>query len=234
MTIFVSFFVAGNSGTVPHESISMRIIEHTLPDSIGVFGSWVALEDSELETLDVNSLIDHLISRLRAVSSGNSDAGAYHALMVGILEFIFYPNLINPVKELEINQGRKRIDISFDNGAPTGGVFSRLQHNFGIPCPYIFFECKNYSRDIHNPELDQMVGRLSPNRGKFGVIVCRSFEDEATFLRRCSDSYSDQHGLIVPLTDADIIQILEQKRINVMHFEEQILSDKSRMIMNRS
>src|SRR3990167_6743514 len=86
MTIFVSFFVAGNSGTVPHESISMRIIEHTLPDSIGVFGSWVALEDSELETLDVNSLIDHLISRLRAVSSGNSDAGAYHALMVGILE----------------------------------------------------------------------------------------------------------------------------------------------------
>src|SRR3989344_1167139 len=231
MTIFVSFFVAGNSGTVPHESVGMRIIEHTVPDSIGVFGSWVALEDSELETLDVNSLIDHLISRLRAVSSGNSDAGAYHALMVGILEFIFYPNLINPVKELEINQGRKRIDISFDNGAPPDGFFYRLQHSFQIPCPYIFFECKNYSRDVSNPELDQMIGRLSPNRGRFGIIVCRNIEDEDAFLKRCADSYKDQHGLIVPLTDADITQILEQKKAGILHFEEDILTEKARKIM---
>ncbi|PYT28763.1 MAG: hypothetical protein DMG58_17815, partial [Acidobacteria bacterium] len=149
-----------------------------------------ALSNSEFEEIDVDKLIDHLISKLRALKEGNKDAGAYHALMVGILEFIFYPNLINPVKEREIDAGRKRIDISFDNGAPTGGFFYRLQNTFGIPCPYIFFECKNYTEDVANPELDQMTGRFSPNRGKFGVIVCRSIEDKALFLQcqRSSES----------------------------------------------
>src|SRR5262249_40544865 len=93
-----------------------------------------ALPNSEFEKIDVNQLIDHLISKLKAVREGNNEAGKYHSLMTGILEFIFYPNLINPVKEREIDDGRKRIDISFDNGAPPDGFFYRLQHAFGIPC----------------------------------------------------------------------------------------------------
>src|SRR5205085_897298 len=113
------------------------------------------IQDTEFELIDVSGLVDHLISKLQATPKGGADAGSYHSLMIGILEFIFYPHLINPIKELEINEGRKRIDISFDNGAPKGGFFYRLQHAFNIPCPYIFFECKNYSKDIHNPELDQ-------------------------------------------------------------------------------
>jgi hypothetical protein len=180
---------------------------------------------------ELNRLIDHLISKLRALKEGNKDAGAYHALMIGILEFIFYPNLINPVKEREIDAGRKRIDISFDNGAPMGGFFYRLQHAFDIPCPYIFFECKNYTEDVANPELDQMTGRFTPNRGKFGVIVCRSIEDEARFLLRCADSYKAQRGLVVPLTDADIIEILEKRKLG-MHREDEILSNKAREVMN--
>jgi hypothetical protein len=191
-----------------------------------------ALPDSELEEIDVSLLIDHLVAKLRSTKKGNDDASAYHTLMIGILEFIFYPNLINPIKELEINAGRKRIDISFDNGAPKGGFFYRLQHAFNIPCPYIFLECKNYTRDIANPELDQMVGRLSPNRGKFGIIVCRDIEDEARLIQRCADSYKDQHGLIVPLTDADIVRILEEKKAGTMHYEDEILGTKARRVMN--
>lgn len=192
-----------------------------------------AMPDSEFESINVNDLIDHLINKLRQTPKGDTGASAYHSLMVGILEFVFYPNLINPVKELEINQGRKRIDISFDNGAPEGGFFHRLQHSFSIPCPYIFVECKNYSKDIANPELDQMVGRLSPNRGKFGIIVCRDIDDEARFMERCADSYLADHGLIIPLTDQDIIAILENRKNGVMHLEDEILSSKARTIMNR-
>lgn len=72
-----------------------------------------ALPNSEFKEIDVNQLIDHLISKLRAIKEGNKEAGSYHSLMTGILELIFYPNLINPVKEREIDDGRKRIDISF-------------------------------------------------------------------------------------------------------------------------
>jgi len=198
----------------------------------GVAAEMTAMPDSEFEYIDLDELIDHLIAKLESINLGNEDAAAYHTLMIGILEFIFYPSLINPCKELEINEGRKRIDISFDNGAPSGGFFYRLQHVFGIPCPYIFVECKNYTRDIHNPELDQMIGRFSPNRGKFGIIVCRSIEDEGAFMQRCSDSYTDQHGLVVPLTDRDIVDILRQRKEGAMHREDEILSSKARSIMN--
>lgn len=195
-------------------------------------GEVSSLPDSDFESVDITKLVDYLIAKLRSTPKGNDSASAYHSLMIGILEFIFYPNLINPVKELEINSGRKRIDISFDNGAPSGGFFYRLQHSFNIPCPYIFIECKNYSKDVHNPELDQMVGRFSPNRGKFGIILCRDIDDEKLFLQRCSDSYKDQHGLIIPLTDADIIKILEQRKAGVVHYEDEILSEKARAVMN--
>ena len=52
------------------------------------------------------------------------------------------------------------------------------------------------------------------------------------FLQRCADSYKDQHGLIVPLTDADIVNILGQKRAGKEHPEDEILSDKARQVMN--
>jgi hypothetical protein len=191
-----------------------------------------ALPNAEFENIDVNKLIDHLISKLKNVNEGNKDASVYHSLMIGILELIFYPNLIKPFKEREIDAGRKRIDISFDNGAPAGGFFYRLQHAFGIPCPYVFFECKNYTADVANPELDQITGRLSPNRGKFGVIVCRKIDDEALFLQRCADSYKAQRGLVIPLTDVDIIDILEKRKQGVLHSEDDILSDKAREVMN--
>jgi hypothetical protein len=191
-----------------------------------------ALPNSDFENIDVNQLIDFLIANLQAIEKGNAAASAYHTLMVGILELIFYPSLINPVKEHKIDGGRKRIDISFDNGAPSGGFFYRLQHVFGIPCQYIFFECKNYTEDVANEELDQMVGRLSPNRGKFGIIVCRDIDDEDLFIQRCADSYKAQQGLIVPLTDADIVEILERKKLGTMHYEDEILSEKARKVMN--
>ncbi len=190
------------------------------------------LEDSDLETINVDLLIEHLINTLKKIPPGSDSASEYHDLMIGILEFIFYPNLINPIKELEVNEGRKRIDISFDNGAPSGGFFYRLQHSLSIPCRYIYIECKNYSKDINNPELDQMVGRLAPNKGKFGIIMCRDLKDKTLFMRRCADSYKSDHGLIVPLVDEDIIKILEQKKKSISHYEDKILSDRSREIMN--
>jgi hypothetical protein len=189
-----------------------------------------SLENEDIDNTDQNKIIDFLISELKNIPTGGDDASKYHSLMIGILELVFYPNLINPIKEHEINEGRKRIDICFDNAASGSGFFHRLQHSFQIPCQYIFFECKNYTKDVANPELDQMVGRLAPSRGKFGVILCRDIDNEALFMQRCKDSYKDNHGLIIPLTDKDIIDILEKKKDGVDQAEI-ILSNKARDIM---
>jgi hypothetical protein len=54
--------------------------------------------------------------------------------MYGVLTFMFYPDLINPVKEHEINQGRKRVDIKFTN-ADEAGFFRRMADGKG-PVPW--------------------------------------------------------------------------------------------------
>ena len=94
------------------------------------------------------------------------------------------------------------------NGA-RGGIFHRLHDVRNLPCAFVVFECKNYQTDVANPELDQVIGRFSTNRGRIGFICCRTFEDRKLFVERCRDTLKDGHGLVVPLDDATIIQCLQ-------------------------
>jgi hypothetical protein len=77
-----------------------------------------------------------------------------------------------------------------------------------ISCPFVFVECKNYTSDPANPELDQLSGRFSVNRGRFGILVSRSFTNRALFIQRCNDTYRDNRGLIIPLEDREMIRDL--------------------------
>lgn len=149
-----------------------------------------------------------LISVLQKIVPGPEAASAYHSLMVGLLEFLFYPSLLNPIKEREIHDGRKRIDIYMENGAKDGAFYA-LPNIKKMPCPYVVFECKNYSREVGNPELDQIAGRFSTNRGRVGFLCCREFEDRQLFVKRCQDTLNDGRGLIIPLDDNTIIEMLK-------------------------
>lgn len=178
---------------------------------------------------DLPQIIDHLIAELRALPAGPDNATRYHRTVVGILELLFYPRLFAPQIEHEIHEGRKRIDITFDNGAREG-FFQRLQTTYRTSCQYIMVECKNYSRDIANPELDQMGARFSPNRGQFGLVVCRRVEDMNTLLARCADTYRDHRGIILPLVDDDLIALLERLKEGASKPDEDLLQDRLRAV----
>lgn len=139
--------------------------------------------------------------KMTSVQPGNAGATLYHRAAEELLSAIFYPQLGNMQMEREIHQGRKRIDIMYDN-VSTIGFFDWINRGYG--CPLIPVECKNYQRDIANPELDQMIGRFSDQRGRVGIIVCRSFEDKDLFLKRCKDTSSDRNGYIIALDDEDL------------------------------
>jgi hypothetical protein len=149
----------------------------------------------------------HVIKALENCPPGRRAANDYQNLIVGVLHFILYPSLTNPVLEKPANDGRKRIDISFENEA-TVGIFSRARQDPFLEAREVMIECKNYAHDLANPELDQMIGRFDPRRGRFGIVVCRGIEDKGTLQKRCADAFVSRQGAIVVLTDEDLKEAL--------------------------
>ncbi len=173
---------------------------------------------NETSNEDITSLIEekefdfnNLIKKFAEIPTGNKTATDFHNHIKGVLTAIFYPYLVNPIKEKEIHKGRKRIDLCYDNAAKNG-FFIHLVINKQVPAPYVFMECKNYKDDPQNPELDQLSGRFSKIRGRFGFLICRKFNNKDLFIERCKDTAKDDRGFILPLDDEDLITLLEYKR----------------------
>jgi hypothetical protein len=172
---------------------------------------------SDLRLEDITRFLSNLLSDLLP---GDDDALKYHKLMIGILELIFYSHLTNPIKENEINQGRKRIDISMDNSA-NSGFFYHLHYIHQIVSRYVFIECKNYTNDPNNPEIDQLSGRFSANSSKFGILTCRSINNPQLLKQRCIDLWKQKNELVIVITDNDIKKWL----IDILSDQNTILED---------
>lgn len=97
-------------------------------------------------------------------------------------------------------------------------------------CQYIIVECKNYSRDIANPELDQIQGRFSPNRGRVGLVLSRTSDNLDAIIARCNDIYKEGRGLVIPIFDQDLIQILHSLKLDQLNVAEEFLSNRLRAI----
>ncbi len=166
---------------------------------------------------------DALIENLKKIPTGKETEDDYHNLIIGILEVIFYPNLFSPEKEVRIHNGRKRIDITYQNAAKDGFFEYIINH---VPCPFIIAECKNYSEDPQNPELDQLSGRFSPRRGRFGFLVCRKVENKDLMDQRCKDTACDDRGYIMVLDDNDLITLINFRKRNDQQSIEDFLTKK--------
>ncbi len=154
--------------------------------------------------------IQAILTKLDQLKSGHEDASKFHDAVFGAMHAIFYPQLRMFKKEAEINEGRKRLDIIANNSrAP--GFFSDLASQHNILCPYIAFECKNYTEDPRNPEFDQLSGRLNDQRGKVGVLICRHITDRPAIIAKCKD-YRKKGELLIVLDDQDLKILLGHRK----------------------
>lgn len=142
-----------------------------------------------------------LVVDLKRLDTGKVNAEKYEDIIEKILSVIMYPSLCNPTKQHEIHAGRKRIDITYSNEAKSG-FFAWLSQHY--PSSLIFIECKNYTKDIANPEIDQLSSRFSRNRGRVGLQICRTLNNKKLFYKRCKDTANDDRGFVLVLDDNDI------------------------------
>jgi len=166
------------------------------------------LDHDAIATVTGSSPIDlpALLDAVRAVPAGRQYATAFHLAVEALLSALFYPALIDPQVEHDLHERRKRVDIRYTNAARSGFFAWLIQHR--IPSQHIFVECKNYTGDPTNPELDQLSGRFSPLRGLVGLMVCRTFSDKELFLKRCRDTAQDHRGFCIALDDDDLAQLV--------------------------
>jgi hypothetical protein len=158
----------------------------------------------------ITAVCAQLAEAFKNVPTGTKDASDYHTLVLGSLTALFYPYLTQPRKEWPVSDGRKRIDVVFINSADTG-FFAQRRNDAKVNANIVIVECKNYATDISNQELDQLLGRFDDNRGKLGIITCRSIDDEKTLAKRCRDASSRSRGYIIVLTDDDLVEMLRAK-----------------------
>jgi len=161
---------------------------------------------------EINILKQYAEELKKLKTGGGKKASKYHNLIFNILRGIMEDRLKNARKEEYIARGTQRVDISFKNEREKG-FFKQLDEGYHITCPNIFFECKNYSHDLGNPEIFQLRCRLNKIRGQFGVIICRKIEDKQKLKDRQMDAYKKEEYIII-LDDGDIQKLINYKLDN--------------------
>jgi hypothetical protein len=154
---------------------------------------------------DVESLRD-VLDEIRAVAPGRPGATPYHRAVAKLLTGLFSLSLGNGRIETPIHNDMKRIDITYDNVAK-GGFFNWVALHY--PAATVVVECKNYGKDVANPEFDQIAMRFSPNRGRIGILACRSFADKERALARARAISADQNGYVIVLDDDDFERLVD-------------------------
>jgi len=178
-------------------------------------------EDTKVRKLDALALL----KELEGLKPGTEMANAYHDLIFRCLSQIFDNSLKRGKKEVPMDNNRKRVDVVFDN-YDNNGFFAHIRNSNQIFCPKIFIECKNYSSDPSNPEVDQLIGRLGKKAGMFGILICRQVENEEILMQRCKSAMNKGQGHIIYLVDEDIKALLLMKELSNDEGINNFLSEK--------
>lgn len=155
-----------------------------------------------------------LLQAVTSIKSGSASAGKYHRAVADLLAALFYPDLIDQKIEGEIDEGRKRVDLRYTVSGYGSGAIGWLQQNTA-PMPFLYVECKNYTDDLGNAELDQLTGRFNIGKGgQVGFLINRGFKNKKRFLDRCRDAALKGRGYVLALDDSDLTALTNARAID--------------------
>lgn len=170
-----------------------------------------------------------LLADVKAIPTGADHASKYENAIEKLLSALLYPSLVSPQKQHRIHDGRKIIDITYANAAHSG-FFAWLSRHY--TAPQVFVECKNYGKEVGNPEIDQLSGRFSPSRGKFGILIVRSIENKERLQARCRDTANDQRGYMIAIDDSDLEALVKQRQSIIYGYNDNLLWAEFQKLIN--
>lgn len=144
---------------------------------------------------------DELHGEVLSIAPGKEGATLYHRSVQKLFNALFETSLGNGRPEEKLHDGLKRVDIVYDNVAENGFFSWLAKHHRAAT---IVVECKNYSKEITNPEVDQLAGRFSDLRGQVGILACRKPANKDKLLDRCRTTTIDRRGFILLVDDEDL------------------------------
>ncbi|WP_216911859.1 hypothetical protein [Nocardia noduli] len=194
--------------TEKNPDLIARYKQDKLKNPPAAISAAIIAEVTKTELPDLDALLQTVTSM---PGGGGSLADNYEKAIEALLSALLYPSLVNPVRQEKIHEGRKRIDISYTNMGRNDFFYWLSQH---YPAANVFIECKNYTRPLKNPEFDQLSGRFSPSRGKYGILVYRGYSDKPAVQRSLKDTAVDDRGYITALDDEDLgVLVDEYKKV---------------------
>ena len=189
---------------------------------------------SELVNIDAEEILPKLnydfigiMCKLQEIPHGREYAYIYERYIFEAFKYIFEGSLKGGKLQVKLHNGKKRVDICFRNEPETKSFFYWLRESYRIFSPRIVVECKNYSKDIANDDLDQLKGRFNQYMGRFGILCCRKIEDKKLLQSRLTDIMKEgNRNYIMVLVDEDINKLLAYKKNNQDNEINELLAEK--------
>jgi hypothetical protein len=163
---------------------------------------------SYLVDLDAESEGRKLEDRLTGLESGREKAGEYQELVLGILNYLFNPDLIDGELEVRTIDGTERRDIIFTNDSD-GSFWQYLRNEHSAIL--LMFEVKN-KKEIAIADINQVNSYLGDRLGRIGIMISRQGLT-APMRKKLFSTYNDStpRKVILHFSDDDLIAMIHMK-----------------------
>lgn len=164
------------------------------------------------------------IDQLAAIKPGKKQAKEYEALMEEVLPALFSPDLTDPKRQVA-NATRKGITDLTLRIQSHNGLWSHVAQSYGNLA--VSFELKNKGR-LKNEDFNQSASRLSPLKGRFGVLVGRRVQE---YDQEACRPWISNGMVVLPIEDEDVIAMLRLKEQG--ESPSDYLAEKLRELLDR-
>ncbi|MFC9664269.1 hypothetical protein ACFVJ5_28900 [Nocardia sp. NPDC127606] len=148
--------------------------------------------------------------RLTTCPAGRPGWQEYENVGVEALTYLLVPPLSRPQIQAKTLSGIDRRDAIFpnritDSRSPWGLLYTELKARL------ILVEFKNYDRiEIGKEEVDQTRNYMKKTMGRLAIVCCNKSPSDAA-LRRRNIAFSDEGKVILFLTTAHMLEMIDMK-----------------------